>query len=35
LIAIDTADEMVQDRRESKATVQDILLAAMNRRLIQ
>lgn len=35
LIATDTADEMVQERRESKATVQEILLAAMNRRLIQ
>lgn len=35
LVATDTADEMVQERRVSKATVQEILLAAMNRWLIQ
>lgn len=35
LVAMDTVDEMVSDRRKTKATVQEILLAAMNRKLIQ
>ncbi len=33
LEAIDTVDEMVAERRQSKASVQQILLAAMNRKL--
>lgn len=32
LVAVDTVDELVSERREGKATVQQILLDAMNRR---
>ena len=33
IVAIDTVDEMVAERRAGKKSVQDILLAAMNRRI--
>ena len=33
LVAVDTVDELVAERRELKCSVQDILLAAMNRKL--
>lgn len=35
IVAADTVDELVAERREGKATVQQILLDAMNRRLLR
>ncbi|WP_309646612.1 hypothetical protein, partial [Phenylobacterium sp.] len=34
IVAVNTVDEMVAERRSSKATVQQILLAALNRKLL-
>ena len=35
IMAVDTVDELVKERRETKASVQEILLNAMKRKLVK